>query len=893
MGHAARLGLLAIISLPTTAHADDPFELFDMRGDETAPEDDVSCDGDAPPWPCLARADGEPEVAPAEARESLDVRRLLDLGAGDVSQVAGAARALGAWVEADGGVSLAGATSLEHRWTVDGFPIDALNNGGAETRIPLAFLESIEVITGGVPASARASTGAIIDARLRGGTEETLEVRAWTGASAPARALRPVPDVYRPLTLELDDPRAFGAIATGGGPLGLPVLDRGWFFLGGSATVNNDGAERVSHRLRDVDGDGLYDRAADGTLVTDVIDRQRRGGLAAPSLAMVARAGGRKGAHELTATALTTFAMFSLMSPDGTAAATTRTRTAFVGDAFVTWSARWPRTELTVTAGWHRATRRESPRAAGAGDRIQIATAFIPRASEVPEDAFFAVACTDSADPEEDPFPTVLNCPVPTGYYRFGGIGHLIDLVSDRPVVTAEVARRFRAAGRHRAALGVTGEDARWVVDQRWSGGRIEGRLSVDAILTWRYVETEGDGLDDDCGSIGPCRFLDVAREIYRTRYLAAWLEDAWQPARGMTVQAGLRWESMEVGDAVGFSDQLAPRVGVALDPGARGRGRLYAAWSRFHAALPAGLGIHVADEPALYTRLDVPSGRVDALSPNGGVDIAADLAAPVVEEVLAGVDWAIAERLQVGARIRQRSLRHGMEVIDGVLDNPGDVAGGPEPVRRDSTDLEAWFGNRPDAAVHVKVGWIHSRQRGSWPGPYDPIEGVRLYESSYEGDYNDHGKLPLDLPHRLIAETILAGARAGYDLTMGLRFEVASGRPVGTLAGPDGKVRLLPRGSAGRMPTTSTAILHVAARRGRFELAVDLVDVFDRRAPAAVDERWTTAEDVRPIEGGSEADLIWVRDIDGRRVAPNPGYGMATRYRAPLAGRVSLSATF
>ena len=875
---------------PAHAEEDDPFALFDLPRDE--PEDEVRCDVEPLPWPCLMRT-GEPEAAPAEVRETIDRRDLWDLGAGDVSHVTGAARALGAWVEADGRISLAGATQVEHRWTVEGFPIDSLANGGPDTRIPLAFLETIEVVTGGVPASARASTGAIVDVRLRGGGPARGIVRAWTGAAAPDRPLRPAPDVFDPLSLELDDPWAVGAVATGGGPANLGVLDREWIFLGGSMTVAGDGATRIARRLQDGDGDGRYDRQ-DGLLVTETIDRQRRGGAIAPSMAMMLRLGGGEGAHDVAATVLATMAMGTRKSGEGTAAATTAFRTVFTGDAFVTWTSRWPRTELTVTAGWHRAAQRDSAHEPGAGDQVQIATAYVPAPGDVPEDAAYAAACADGDAASDDPFPLVFNCPLPTGYYLRGGVGQLFDLVGDRPAITAEVARRFRAGGRHRAAAGVTGEDARWVVDWRWSGGALERRLTEDAILTSRFVTTEGPGLDDDCGDVGPCRWLDVATEVYRTRHLAAWLEDAWQPARGLTVQAGLRWESMEVGEAIRFTDQLAPRAGVALDPTGRGRARVHASWARLHPVLPPGLGTIVADEPAVHTRLDAPFGRTDVLAPNGGIPVAADLEAPVVDELVAGVEWMIADRLHLGALVRQRSLRHGMETVAGTLDNPGDVAGGALPVRRDSQDLQVWLGNAPDARVHARVGWIRSRQRGSWPGPADPIEGVTLYDGSFEGaSANDHGRLPLDLPHRLIAETTMAGRRAGLDLTLGLRFEVASGRPVGALAGPDGEVRLLPRGSVGRMPTTSAAILHVAARRGRFELALDLVDVFDRRAPAAVDERWTTAEDVRPIEGGSEADLLWVRDIDGRRVLPNRAYGTATRYRAPLAGRLSLSAAF
>jgi len=888
--------VVPLCGLATPAAAS-PYDLFDL--DEPEPDagpEAVVCAGDQLAWPCLTRSDDEPDPAPARVHETLDRRRLWDLGAGDAGHPVGAARALGAWLEPDGGVALAGATSLEHRWTVDGFPIDSLANGGAETRIPLAFLETLEVITGGAPASARASTGALIDARLRVPDDRgELAARVWTSTAAPERTLRPVPGVFDPLSLELDPPWAIGGVVTGGGPMLLHRLDREWIFLGGSFTAAGDGGTRVARRLRDAGGDGLYDRAADGTLITETIDRQGRGAPIAGAMSGLLRVGVGEGPHDLTATLLGSWTTASRMSAEGTAAATTAVRDTLVGDAILTWTSRWPRTELTVTAGWHRSSRRDHARDPAAADQVQIATAYVPPPGDLPEDEAFAAACADSDDPALDPFPLVLNCPVPTGFYLRGGIGQIADLVSDRPVVTAEVARRFRAAGRHRLAAGVTGEDARWVVERRWSGGALERRLSEEAVLPSRFVGLGGGpGFDQFCGDAGSCRWLDSATDTYRTRYLAAWLEDAWKPARGLSLQAGLRWESMEVGNSIQFRDQLAPRLGAGFDPTGRGRGRLHAGWSRYHPIFPAGLGPAVAGGPAVNTILRFGMEQANVTDANAGIPTAPGLRAPVMDELVLGAEWVIAERLHVGALIRQRSLWRGMEDAGGFLTTPGAEPGGTLPVRRDSRDLQLWFGNAPDAGVHVRVGWVRSRQVGSWPGPHDPTEGVTLYTSSFEGATgNATGRLPLDLPHRLIAETITTRAAGRYDLTLGLRFEVASGRPVSALAGPDGEVMLLPRGSLGRMPTTSTAIAHVAARRGRFELSLDLIDVFDRRAPAAVDERWTTDEDVLPIEGGSEADLLWVRTIDGRRARPNPGRGMASRYRAPLAGRLALSATF
>src|SRR5688500_8371276 len=97
---------------------------------EPAPEE-PACIGDADdPWWCISED--------AALREELDAERLWLLGVGDASQVAAAARALGAWLEPGGGLALGGASGLEHRWLVDGFPIDSLATGGPETRIPLA-----------------------------------------------------------------------------------------------------------------------------------------------------------------------------------------------------------------------------------------------------------------------------------------------------------------------------------------------------------------------------------------------------------------------------------------------------------------------------------------------------------------------------------------------------------------------------------------------------------------------------------------------------------------------------------------------------------------------------------------------------------------------------------
>ena len=854
--------LLALaVAAPAHADADDPF------GDRERTEDRApACDDEVAPWWCVADD--------AALTERLDAARLWALGAGDGSQVVAASRALGAWLAPDGSLALGGATGAEHRWLIEGLPVDSLATGGPESRVPIAFLEHVDVATGGLGAASPAATGAVVDVRLRGPGDEPRVVRAWSAVAAPARPLAPVPDRFDPLTLDFDEPLAVGAIAAGGGRRGAL-----WYYGGASLTLERIAATRIGHRLRDADGDGLYDRHADRTLVTEVVDRRARAPAFTGPLIALARAGHDGVADDVALTALVNYTPSLRLSADGTADATSVWRDTLVVDGLARYTARRGPTSLRVAAGWHRARRTDTPRAAGAAGAIQIATAYVPSAADVPEDAAFAAACDDAA--ADDPYPEVPNCPVPTGFYVRGGAGLLTDTASDRPVVTAAVTH---AAGAHRLGAGVLAEDARYVITRRFSGGALERRLSEEIVLTTRFVAL-GDG-DLDCGDAGPCRALAEDVRTYRTRHVAAWIEDAWQPAPGTTVTAGLRWESMEVGSSAHLRVQPAPRLAIVVDPTRRGAARVFAAWGRYRQLLLPGDAPALAGGPDLHTHLVTPFGENDSLARDPELALAPGLDAPRVDEALVGGEWALAGVFVAGASLRTRTTADALAEVAGQLVNPGTGgAAGTIAARRETAELAAWLGNAPTAPVHVRLGWIRTRQRGTWPGPsldapFDVTTG------------NVGGRLPLDLPHRFQAELITGGRVGPVDLVVGARLELASGTPIGARAGSAGEIALLPRGSVGRTPPTSAVITHVAARRGRFELAVDLIDVFDRRGAAAVDERWTL-EEVGPIEGGSVHDLVWLKTVDGVPARRNLGYGAATVYRAPLVGRVSLSATF
>ncbi|MBC7977062.1 MAG: hypothetical protein H7138_18960, partial [Myxococcales bacterium] len=100
------------------------------------------------------------------------------------------------------------------------------------------------------------------------------------------------------------------------------------------------------------------------------------------------------------------------------------------------------------------------------------------------------------------------------------------------------------------------------------------------------------------------------------------------------------------------------------------------------------------------------------------------------------------------------------------------------------------------------------------------------------------------------------------------------------------------PRGAAGRGPVIAQANLRVAARWRGYTATLDLVNVFDRREPLQVDERYTD-DPVRPIAGGDVTDLAQLQTSGGQPAARRTAYQLPTAFQAPLSVTLGIHKTF
>ena len=870
-GLAGRAGLVDLAGRVPEARADDLREAFGLR--KRPPPAALPGCGDGLAFNCAIATDPLDDATPYGLSTWLSGSYLLRLPVGDATHDAVAWYALGASRDEAGPV-FGGATGLENRWTIDGAPADGIRTGAADTRVPLAFLEGIMVSAGGFSAKDRASTGGTIDARLRRGTaRHELAADVWAQLTRTGRAAPIAANSYtvRRLSADAGPSLTMSLVATGPIPaLGAALGGAAWYAAGIAPNLSASDHTWRASRLADADGDGVPD-GVPGEVVVVPIEQTTARPLEVFVPAM-ARIGIDRGPHHLELSLVGQVQRDARFLANATLQAAGIERTAVIGDAIATWRGTWAATRARAQLTWHHSARRDSARDAAAAHIPQVLSAYIP--ASLPDDPPLAAICDDTAP--LDPTQLIPNCPVPFGFFASGGAGPLTNTVGDRPTATVDLAHR---AGHHVVRAGMALEDTRLVTTTAFTANEQQRSLFPGELSHRRfYLGQCSDSLDEPCG------YASASQLTYRTIYTAAYAEETFTPQDGLAIDGGLRWELMWVGSRLHFSHQVSPRVGIAWDVLGGGRSRLWANLGKTFAMLPAGLGQTVIQRDATVDDFEIGGGNSRTHDAGSAYRIEPGIGPIEQDEVTLGAEVALVGALRATLWGQGRFIRRALETTPDGFDNPG--RNGDLPATRE-TELVAFsleMAQREKIAIRAGVMW--GRTVGTWTGPYDPRQGANLLQGP-DWDFdasNLYGPLPTDPGGRAFVEAERRGTLGTVGLAVATRLSVGSGRPRNVLAdGPDGIVELLPRGSAGRNPVIGQANLRLAAQWRGFTATLDLVNLFDRRDLTNLDEVFT-GDAVRPVEGGSYSDLVFLKTAAGTPARRRTGFQLPTAFQPPLA---------
>ncbi|WP_448567174.1 TonB-dependent receptor [Thalassotalea ganghwensis] len=502
--------------------------------------------------------------------------------------------------------------------------------------------------------------------------------------------------------------------------------------------------------------------------------------------------------------------------------------------------------------------------------------------------------------------------------------------------------------------------------------------------VAWRY-----QGCDTDLLEQGTLDCTQVRQEFYvnngdfTTKSNAFYIEDTWQVTDNLVARLGLRNESFEnynkAGDKfVDVTDQWAPRVGLSWDIAGDGESKVYANYGRYFLPVATNTNVRLAGDE-LYTRqlFDVESINAD-FTPNvvpgsGGQmtvygdgtlkntaeTVNADLDPMYQDEYILGFEQVLADNWSWGIKGTYRNLGSSLEdiAIDAgfnsmierefgssctacsgfhyyVLTNPGQdvtITTDPDNKRNDdgtytngplpldtytitADELGYPEAERQYAAVDVTLGrawnddWMYSFTY-TWSHSWGNNEGfVRSDNDQDDSGLTTNfdqpglvdgasGNLPNDRRH---AVKMTGAYQVMENFTVGANFRWIQGRPLNAFGVhptdifaswygvasfvKDGEI--VKRGSQGRTPNEWTLDLSASydyyLNDNKITFRADVYNVFNNDSATQLNEeneRWA---------GYAGADRGYIGTGE-----PNPTYNLATSYQTPRYVRFSVSAEF
>lgn len=604
------------------------------------------------------------------------------------------------------GTSFGGSSSPENSYLIEGTNVTDVGFGLATLTLPTEFLREVEIITGGYGAEYGRSSGGIVNAVTKSGSNELHgSVFGYFTPGALTGDTLSLPSENNSIVFQRDLAYRGDFGFEIGGPL---IEDTLWFHAGFSPSLQSVDTDRLNNLHNPTPaGEIAYEelaRRSNQVPTRTYFFTSKLSYAASPEHRGSVSVFGNPSNNDLI------FDEFAV-GPDEALFIEER-KGAVAGVARWTSDVLDGSGQFEVTLGVQRGRDKQDP--ALPGGEIQS----VRFQETLPLETFGAfddvpAACMNDLDDG------VLNCPVTN--YQLGGIDIFNFEVAWRTGGVATYRHIFEALGRHRVKVGVDFEENSFDSRIAFSGGTRWWSIPDFGWARFRFIQPDPDGdvpcgvdLDGDgvpdgrCSVGGDGRVADVA-----TTNIGAFLQDSWTILPNLTVELGVRYERQALGtaeqivglvdpftgEAVGESavtlNNFAPRAGVIYDWTNEGRSRVFGHWGRYFESTPMALNargfsgetidIAVFDfatcsdpfQPATFDCAD--DGVIFTQQSGGSKLVAPGLGGQYMDEIVLGVEYEPLPDVKVGAVYTHRDLGRAVEDVspDGgatlVLGNPGE----------------------------------------------------------------------------------------------------------------------------------------------------------------------------------------------------------------------------
>jgi hypothetical protein len=738
------------------------------------------------------------------------------------------------------GISMFGTTSPENRYLLDGLSISNPAFGVLSTPLSIEFMKEVSVISGGYMPEYGRSTGGILNAITKSGSNEFhgSVFSNWSPGALEGSRRR----VLRQGETIVTEPKLLYMGDLGGDVGGPIVRDRLWFYAGFDWAESKYTLGRSLHRIVLDEQGAPVPGPAGGNLTENIPGTEQtfvaqqdifqgigkltwapntsnRVMLSVNGVYPVSGGNGKYGISPLTGQPeIGTESTVHATPLNGTFSALAHRFRGSSTNVLARWSSDLDekRARLDTTLGYHHATGGRLPSDGspiGGGGLASLSNVWWLRNDPAHSITDFELVPNGACDaPESDP--SFVRCPVLD--YHTGGPEDIDEQTMHRVQGRSMFTYLFEALGHHVFKVGVDLEFVRYDHLRAYSGAR-------------DFVEsTDGSYFED--GRVygyltGPDQpvVLESMSNQSRSASIGGFIQDSWSIAERVTLNLGLRYDAqlLYAGDgslAMALPNQWSPRAGIVYDPLGDGRAKLYTNYGRYYETVPLlMLDRYLTGEPLLFALRDpagcnplVASQQTDeclrpevllvsgeppntyyAVAGAGRTPIDPKLKPPSSDEFVLGGDYEIVRDGRIGVSYTKRWLNHTIEDMSRdegrsfFFGNPGyGIAREfPRAERRyDAVTLQ--FTKMFSRAWLMQASYTASWLRGNYGGLFRAEDGQLDPHQNSDFDLlslykNRSGPLPGDRRHQIksfIAREIGLGG-AGF-LTPGLAFRAFSGEP-------------------------------------------------------------------------------------------------------------------